>query len=330
MSINLKNKVAAWKKRKTGDVHNGRRLTSRGSLLKNVQLTSLCIPGLILLICFSYLPMYGLILAFKNYKFSDGIWGSEWIGFKNFEFLFKSDVLGRLLRNTLGYNLFFLIFNTIVTVVFAILLYEIKNKTFIKIIQTIVFLPFIISWVAAAYGLFANISDANGIMNGLIVRLGGEKIKFYATPELWPIIFLIMYLWKGMGYGIVIYYGNLLAIDSSYFEAAKLDGASRIQIMRHISWPFIRPIVTTFFILSLGKVFSSDFGMFLYLTKDSSMLYKVADVIDTYVLRALRTSGNVGMTTAINLLQSTVGFIVLLLANWLSKKVNDDNEGAVF
>ena len=133
-----------------------------------------------------------------------------------------------------------------------------------------------------------------------------------------------------MGYGIVIYYGNLLSIDTSYFEAAKLDGASRVQIMRHISWPFIRPIVITFFILSLGSIFNSDFGMYLYLTKESSLLYNVSDVIDTYVLRALRTSGNVGMTTAINLFQSTVGFIVLLLANWFSKKVNDDEEGAVF
>ena len=132
LSIDLKNKLKIWKKGRTGNVHTGRRLTDKGSLFKNVQLTSMCIPGLILLFCFSYLPMYGLILAFKNYKFADGIWGSEWVGLKNFEFLFKSDVLGRLLRNTLGYNMLFLIGNTVVTVVFAILLYEIKNKTFIN------------------------------------------------------------------------------------------------------------------------------------------------------------------------------------------------------
>lgn len=299
-----------------------------GIRFKDFQLSTMCIPGLILLFCFSYLPMYGLILAFKNYKFVDGIWGSEWVGFRNFEFFFKSNSAGRLLRNTLGYNSIFLICNTIITVIFAILLYEIKSRTVIKIVQTVVFLPFLISWIAAAFGLYANISDVNGIINGILTKLGKEPVAWYTTPKVWPFILLIMYLWKNMGYGIIIYYGNLLAIDPAYFEAAKLDGASRVQIMRHISWPFIKPIVTTFFILSLGGIFSCDFGMYYYLTKDSSILYRATDVIDTYVLRALRSSGDVGMTTAINLFQSTVGFIVLLLANWLSKKIND-GEGSV-
>lgn len=191
-----------------------------------------------------------------------------------------------------------------------------------------IFLPFIVSWVAASYALYANLADVNGIVNGILTFFGKETVSWYTTQKWWPYILLVCYLWKNMGYGIIIYYGNLLSIDKSYFEAAQLDGATRWQVMWKISYPFIRPIVTMFFILSLGRIFSADFGMFYYLTKNSSMLYSVTDVIDTYVYRALRVTGDVGMSTAIGLCQSVVGFIILVVANKITKKIN--GEGTLF
>ena len=314
------------KKRKVPGLHvngKGRRIRT-----DNLQLFCMTVPGIILLVLFSYLPMFGLILAFKKYKFSTGIIGSPWCGFENFEFFFKSGVLGRLLRNTVGLNLLFLLCNTVITIILALLLYEVTSRIAIKFFQTIIFLPFVISWVAAAYALYANLSDVNGIVNGILGSIGMEPIMWYTKPEYWPYILLICYLWKNIGYGMVIYYSNLLSIDKSYFEAAQLDGASRVQVMWHISLPFIRPIVTMFFILSLGRVFSADFGMFYYLTKDSSLLYSTTDVIDTYVYRALSVTGDVGMSTAIGLCQSVIGLIILLVANKIANKYSEG--GAMF
>lgn len=294
----------------------------------NWQLFSLMIPGLILMILFNYMPMFGLTLAFKNFKFNLGFFGSDWVGFKNFEFFFKSGVVGRLIGNTLGMNLLFLAFNTVVTVLLALLLYELKNRAAIRFYQTIIFLPFIISWVAASYALYANLSEVNGILNKILTFFGAEEVRWYVTPEVWPVVLLVCYLWKQIGYGMIIYYGNLMALDTSYYEAATLDGASRIQMARYISWPHIRPTVIMFTILTLGRVFSADFGLFYYMPKDSSLLYATTDVIDTYVYRALRQSGNVGMSAAIGLMQSVIGFLVLLAANKLAKKI--DEGGAVF
>lgn len=318
---------AETKKQKPGTIR--RRSSYNRSLRKdNRQLFSMCVPGIILLALFAYLPMFGLVLAFKNYKFNLGIFGSEWVGFKNFEFFFTSGTFGRLIRNTLGLNLLFLLCNTVITVLLALLLYEINSCHAIKAFQTVIFLPFIVSWVAASYALYANLADVNGIVNGILTFFGKETVSWYTTPKWWPYILLVCYLWKNMGYGIIIYYGNLLSIDKSYFEAAQLDGATRWQVMWKISYPFIRPIVTMFFILSLGRIFSADFGMFYYLTKNSSMLYSVTDVIDTYVYRALRVTGDVGMSTAIGLCQSVVGFIILVVANKITKKIN--GEGTLF
>ncbi len=294
----------------------------------NWQLFSLTVPGLILMILFNYLPMFGLVLAFKNFKASLGFFESEWAGFKNFEFFFKSGVVERLIKNTLGMNLLFLAVNTVVTVLLALFLYEIKNRIAIRAYQTIIFLPFVVSWVAASYALYANLSDVNGIINNVVEFFGGEPVRWYITPDAWSTILLICYLWKQMGYGMIIYYGNLMAVDSSYYEAAKLDGANRLQMARHISWPFIRPTVIMFAILTLGRVFSADFGLFYYMTKNSTMLYEATDVIDTYVYRALRVNGNVGMSAAIGLMQSVIGLIILLTANKLARKI--DEEGAVF
>ena len=294
----------------------------------NLQLFSMAIPALILLILFRYLPMYGLSLAFKKFKAADGIWGSAWNGLKNFEFFFKSGVLGQLLRNTIGMNFLFLAVNTVVTVVLALLLFELRSIKAIRTYQTIIFLPFVVSFAAASYALYANMSESFGIINNILEFFGLESVAWYKEKGYWPTILLVCYLWKQIGYGMIIYYGNLMAVDSSYYEAATLDGANRIQKAWYISWPAIRPVVIMFFILTLGRIFSADFGLFYYLPMNSTFLYETTDVIDTYVYRALREAGNVGMSTAIGLLQSVCGFVVLIVANFFAKKI--DEGGAVF
>ena len=294
----------------------------------NFQLLTLVIPGLALLILFKYMPMYGLVLAFKKFRAADGIWGSAWNGFKNFEFFFKSDVLKRLLVNTIGLNLLFLVVNTVITVVLALLLFELRNRKAIRAYQTIIFLPFVVSFAAAAYALYANLSESFGIINNILEFFGLESVAWYKEKGYWPTILLICYLWKQIGYGMIIYYDNLMAVDSSYYEAATLDGANRLQKAWYISWPAIRPVVIMFFILTLGRVFSADFALFYYLPMNSSFLYETTDVIDTFVFRALREAGNVGMSAAVGLLQSVCGFIVLIVANFFAKKV--DEGGAVF
>lgn len=294
----------------------------------NWQLFSMTWPGLILMFLFSYLPMFGLVLAFKKFRAADGIWGSAWNGFKNFEFFFKSGVIERLLKNTIGMNLLFLLVNTVVTVVLALLLFELHNRKAIRVYQTVIFLPFVISWVAASYAVYANFSDTFGIINSVLKFFGAEPISWYKESEHWPWILLGCYLWKQMGYGMIIYYGNLMAVDNSYYEAATLDGANRLQQAWYISWPVLRPTVIMFFILTLGKVFSGDFGLFYYVTKNSSLLYETTDIIDTYAFRALNQNRNVGMSAAISLMQSVIGLIVLLVANKIASKV--DEGGAVF
>ena len=294
----------------------------------NFQLLSLTIPGLALLILFKYMPMYGLVLAFKKFRAADGIWGSAWNGLKNFEFFFKSGIIKRLLVNTIGMNLLFLVVNTVITVVLALLLFELKNRKAIRTYQTIIFLPFVVSFAAASYAVYANLSESFGIINNVLEFFGLESVAWYKEKGYWPTILLVCYLWKQIGYGMIIYYGNLMAVDSSYYEAATLDGANRLQKAWYISWPAIRPVVIMFFILTLGRVFSADFALFYYLPMNSTFVYETTDVIDTYVYRALREAGNVGMSAAVGLLQSVCGFIVLIVANFFAKKI--DEGGAVF
>ena len=203
--------------------------TQRLQRKDNWQLFSLAWPGLILLFLFNYLPMFGLVLAFKQFRAADGVFGSAWNGLKNFKFFFKSGVIERLLKDTLGMNLMFLLVNTVITVVLALLLFELHNRKAIRVYQTVIFLPFVISWVAASYAVYANFSDGFGIVNNILEFFGMEPIKWYKDPTYWPWILLACYLWKQIGYGMIIYYGNLMAVDSSYYEAATLDGANRHQ-----------------------------------------------------------------------------------------------------
>jgi len=288
----------------------------------NRQLTLLSAPAILYLIIFAYLPMFGLVLAFKNYRYDLGILGSEWVGFKNFTFFFTSQDAWRVTRNTLGLNALFIITGTAFSTTLALLMFEVKKRFCIKAYQTILIMPNFISWVVAGYMLYAFLNPQIGFINKTLEMYSKEGVMWYSNAKLWPVILTYCNIWKNCGLSSIIYYGALMAIDNELFEAAELDGANKLQKMWHISIAEIAPVILTMTILSLGNIFRADFGLFYQLTRDSSTLYETTDVIDTYIFRALKTYGDIGTSSAIGFFQSVVGFIVILCANGIVRKLN--------
>lgn len=289
-----------------------------------LELYSLMGIPIVAVFVFSYLPMGGIIIAFKDYKYNKGIFGSDWAGFKNFEFLFKSDVFFRITRNTILLNFLFIVLNLICAVAIAVLLYEITSRKAVKVFQTILITPNFVSWVIASYMVYALLSPSNGVLNSVIEIFGGTHIEWYAEPGYWPVILAIANIWKGVGMGSIWYYAALMGVDTELKEAARIDGANRWQLYRYIMIPMIVPVIVIRQILAIGGIFRSDFGLFYQVTRNSPMLYKTTDVIDTYVFRAM-TEGNMAMSAATGLLQSVVGFVMVVLTNTIVKKINPDN-----
>lgn len=290
----------------------------------NWGLWMLACPGLIFLIAFYYLPLYGLVIPFKQIDYAKGIWGSDWIGFKNFEFFFGSQDAFRVTRNTICYNLAFIFITIGIALVLALLMYSL-TKNQIKVYQTALFIPYFISWVVASYILYALLSPQLGVIPNLMKAFGKAAPNFYYETKCWPVILVLAYLWKNIGYMTLMFYAALIGIDSSQFEAAEVDGANKFQVMTRIALPFIRPVVIMMILLQIGKIFNSDFGMFYFLTRNSGTLYPVTDVIDTYVYRALRVTGNMGMAAAAGLYQSVMGFFVVLGSNLLIRRIDKDS-----
>lgn len=292
-------------------------------LIHDKQLLILSLPAMIYIFIFNYIPMYGIILAFKNFDLRKGILGSKWVWFENFRFLFMSgDAAFRITRNTILLNILFIISGTIMGVLFAILLFELSRRL-VKIYQTILFIPFFVSWVVGSY-LLLGLLDYQGFVNNIIVQFGGERILWYNDPAYWPVILMLASIWKGIGYSCIIYYTGLLGIDPEYYDAAKMDGASWLQRVKNITLPLLTPLISLLLIMSIGGIIRADFGMFFQLTRDSKMLYPVTDVIDTFVYRSLMKMGDYGMSSAASLYQSVVGFIMILLGNFIAKKINED------
>ncbi|MCJ8011805.1 ABC transporter permease subunit [Paenibacillus sp. KQZ6P-2] len=291
---------------------------------RNRDLFVMSLPAIVYKLFLNYLPMIGLIIAFKQYRYDLGVFGSEWVGLKNFEFFFSSDTAFIVTRNTILYNLAFIVLTMVIALTFAILLNEISRK-WIKVHQTVLFLPYFLSWVVVGYVVLAFLDHKNGFLNVILGMFGEEAIKWYEQAKYWPVIIIITQLWKSVGFSTLIYYAGLLSIDSSYYEAAKIDGANRWDMIRKITIPLLTPLIVILFIVDIGKIFRADFGLFYFIPNDSSFLYSTTDVIDTYVYRSLRVVGDIGMSTAIGLYQSVVGFIMVLLANWIVKKINSDN-----
>jgi len=286
----------------------------------------LMLPGLIYLIINNYLPMFGMIIAFKDINFAKGILGSDWIGFKNFEYLFKTTDAYIITRNTLLYNGAFIIINTIGALVIAILLNEIRKKMFQRFYQSVVILPHLISMVIVSYLVFAMLSSESGLINkSILPLLGLDEISWYSSKEYWPYILTIVNIWKGIGFLSVVYLASIVGIDTEYYEAATLDGASKWQQIRTITIPLIMPVITIMTLLAIGRIFYSDFGLFYQVPMDSGVLSETTNVIDTYVYRALMNLGDIGMSSAAGVYQSLVVFVLLILSNYAVRKFNREN-----
>ncbi len=290
----------------------------------NLELMSMNLPTVLWVLIFSYLPMIGLVLAFKDYRYDLGIIGSEWVGLQNFDFLFSSNNAWRITRNTVGMNFMFIVTGPIFGILFAVLLNEI-TKRFIKIYQTVIFFPYYLSWVVVGYAFIGLFDMESGLINRLIMKFGGEAIMWYNEPKYWPYILLITYIWKHVGFTSILYYTTIIGISRDYYEAAEIDGATKLQQIRFITLPLLVPTVIILMLLDIGNIFRADFGMFYFLTQNSGALYETTDVIDTYVFRTLRELGDIGMGTAAGLFQGGVGLLLVLTVNWIVRKFNREN-----
>lgn len=300
---------------------------SRGNkhkIKRHLQLYSLAAAPVFLLFLFHYIPLVGIILAFKNYRYDLGIFGSPWVGFKNFEFFFKTDTFLTITRNTLLLNGMFIFLIIICSVALAVTLYRINSRKATKVYQTILITPHFVSWVIAAYIIYAFLNPAYGILNNFLPKIGMAPVDWYAAPKAWPAILAVAYIWKHIGLDCVIYYAALMGMDSSLIEAAAVDGATRWQQTRHVIIPQLTILLVIQTILKIGGIFRADFGMFYQLTRDVGELYSTTDVIDTFIFRTMRVVGNMSMGTAVGLLQSFVGFCLVMITNWASKKVDED------
>lgn len=293
-------------------------------LRKNRVFLLMLLPAVIYTLVFSYYPMTGIVLAFKKYSYAGGIWGSPWNGIDNFKFFFQSGQAGLVTRNTVLYNALFIVVNTVVQMSVAIFLTEIRSKRYRKVAQSMMFLPYFISWVIVGVISFNIFGSDYGFLNNLITSLGGEKILFYTTPEVWPFILLFFNIWKNVGYGSVMYLAALMGIDTSIYEAAEIDGANAFQRITKITIPMIMPTTIILFLLSIGGIFRGNFDMFYNLVGNNGLLYNYTDVIDTLSFRALISSNNFGMASAIGFFQSVLCFITVVTVNKLVSKYDKD------
>lgn len=298
----------------------------------DTELTLLALPTTIWYVLFCFLPMFGLIIAFKNYRATGGksfiynIIHSEWAGFKNFEFLIKSNDLFIILRNTILYNLVFIVLGMVLSVGLAIMISLLHSKRKSKVYQTLMFFPYFMSWVVAAYFVDAFLNVENGMLNNLLRDSGGEAVQWYMQPSVWPFILIFMFVWKSTGYNMVIYLSSISGIDSTLYEAAVMDGANKKQQVWHITLPCLKNVIIMMFILNVGKIFYSDFGLFYQISQGAKgSIFNTTATIDTFVFNALKSSTPIGMTSAATFFQSVACCITILLANALVKKIDEDS-----
>lgn len=298
----------------------------------DTELTILAIPTAVWYILFSFLPMFGLIIAFKNYKIIGGksfiynVIHSDWAGFKNFDFLIKSNDLFVILRNTIVYNLIFIGLGMVISVGLAVMISLLHSKRKSKVYQTLMFFPYFMSWVVAAYFLDAFLNQDNGLINSMLRDGGNEPIQWYMKAGVWPLILIFMYLWKSTGYNMVIYLSSITGIDTTLYEAAVMDGANKRQQVRYITLPCLKTVIIMMFILNVGKVFYSDFGLFYQLSQGASgSIFNSTATIDTYVFNALQSATPIGMTSAVTFFQSVACCITILAANAIVRKLDEDS-----
>ena len=302
---------------------------------KTLVLLTMVAPVAIWLLLLRYLPMGGIVLAFKNYKvnprnpsFISNLINSKWVGFKNFEFLFKTDPAWVMIRNTLAYNIVFIILGVIIPVAFAIMMNEITRKFFKKAYQTMMFFPYFLSWVVVSYFLNAFLDAQYGMIPAMQEAAGHARTSWYTTPGPWPFILTFANLWKNVGYSTVLYLAAITGIDTNQYEAAAIDGATKWQQVLHVTIPHLRTMIAILFIMNVGKIFASDFGLFYNVPMQNGALFSVTQTIDTYVYRAYMATGDPGQSSAAGLLQNVLGFVCILTANGIVKKI--DSESSLF
>lgn len=305
----------------------GRSRSRRVYLLKKwAPAYLLMLPGLVYFFINNYIPMTGIVVAFKKYKVDTGIYGSPWNGFKNFDYLFATNDAFTITRNTLCYNLGFIVVNMVLGVLFAIFITEIKNKYAKKVYQSAVLFPFLISIIIVSYIVFGFLSADNGMINKSILEpLGMEGISWYTETKYWPFILVFVNSWKEVGYSCLVYIAGITGIDDAFYEAARIDGAGKLRQIWSITLPCLLPTIITIVLLNIGRVFYSNFGLFYQVPMNSGSLFDVTNTIDTYVYRSLMKIGNIGMASAAGFYQSVVGFCLVLISNTVVRKISPDN-----
>lgn len=307
----------------------GNRLQKKSSGQKHWTLILFMVPGLVYLLINNYIPMAGILLAFKKVNYTLGIFKSPWCGLSNFKYLFKTKDAAIIFRNTVLYNLAFIVLGTAAAVATAILLGEVKKKKLLKIYQTSILLPHILSTAVIAYLAFAFLSKDSGFLNNAIIKpLGGDAISWYSKPKYWPYILTFIQLWRSVGYTTIMYYATLVGIDTSYYEAAVIDGASTWDQIRYITLPCLKTTIITLTIMNLGRMFYSDFGLFYQVPMNNGLLFNATNTLDTYVYRGLLELNDIGRASAACFIQSVLGFVLVWGANALTRKADPDS--AVF
>ena len=284
----------------------------------------MCVPAIVFFFVFSYMPMPGAYIAFTNFQYNKGIWASPFVGMQNFKFLFQSGQLGLLLRNTILYNLAFIVLGNVLQLTFAILLNEVQSKRYKKVTQSMMFLPYFISDVLVSLLVYNLLNYDYGFISNLVRALGGEMPKVYQMAGAWPVIIVLVNLWKGTGYGTVVYFAAITGMDSSMLEAAQIDGANGFQRIRYIILPTLKPTVVILFLFAIGGILKGNFGLFYNLVGNNSMLFGTTDIIETYVYRSMMNSFNFSQSSAVGLFQSVVGFFIVIGANAFVKKLDSD------
>lgn len=298
---------------------------------EDLELLLIALPTVVWYILFCYLPMFGIIIAFKQFRplpdagFIMSLIKSEFVGFDNFKFLFATPDAWIVFRNTLAYNAVFIVLDIVIPVALAIMISQLHSQKLAKVCQTAMFLPHFLSWVVVSYFVFAFLSVDKGLLNQLYKALGWESVEWYMQPRYWPYILTFLHLWKGMGYGMVVYLASISGIDISLYEAALIDGSTKWQQVKYITLPMLKPIITIMFILSVGHIFTTDFGLFYNIPRNSGPLINVTQTIDVYVYKALMGMNNIGFSSAAAFLQSIFGFITITTANWIVRKIDPNS-----
>ncbi|MFC5404039.1 ABC transporter permease [Cohnella soli] len=296
---------------------------------KNKAFLFMAFPGALWFLIFAYIPMPGALIAFKQYRldlggFFTGLIKSEWVGLKNFEFLFNAHDAYIITRNTVLYNLAFIVLGLVLSVSMAIVLFHLTQKKLAKLYQTAMFMPYFLSWIIVSYFVFSFLSVDRGLVNQVLESFGAESRNWYSETAYWPLILIVMNAWKGIGYSSVVYLAAISGIDKTYYEAAMIDGAGKWQQTVRITIPLIKPMMIILTILAIGGIFRADFGLFFQIPRESGALFPVTNVIDTYVYRSMKVLGDFGMAAAAGFYQSVVGLVLVLTANWAVKKINED------